>query len=158
MTAPLSARKTRGCSEPNQFLKEAKVGSSRGFVKVAGKIIAIPHKTGASSGAATPRARFTGCSEHQASYREAPHCFASMEGKPLMPYSPNSLRSRLVVDDVAIPYKNASTIEHRTQDVCEKRRFVTTHQNEFTGREEDLRSNARVIAHHAAFDRLLKQK
>jgi len=148
----------RGSGEPNTFLKDAKVGSSRGFVQVAGNIVAIPHKTGARLGCTTPRIKFSARSEHNTSFRETPHCYASMDVKPLHPYDPGALRSRLAVDDAMIPYKNASTLEFKAQDLCEKRRFVTTHQNEFVGRENDLRCNKRIIAHDTAFNRLMKEK
>mmetsp|Transcript_82834 Transcript_82834/g.208644 ORF Transcript_82834/g.208644 Transcript_82834/m.208644 type:complete len:155 (+) Transcript_82834:55-519(+) len=153
--AMLSAR---GSGEPNSFLKDAKVGSSRGFVHVAGSIVAIPHKTGVRPGSTTPRLKFSARSEHHNSFRETAHCYASMDAKPLGVYDPGALRSRLAVDDALIPYKNASTIEFKAQDMCEKRRFVTTHQNEFIGREADLRCNKRIIAHDTAFHRLMKEK
>lgn len=137
------------------FLKNSKVGSATGFMVVAGNLMALPH------GKSTRRVegpRFEERSEYQHHFQEVPHCYASMDRKPLIPYSAHSTRSRLAVEDAPVPLKNASTIEMRDPHCVHKRRFVTTHKNHFTGEQADLRSNAKMIAHSTKVKRLLSEK
>eukprot|EP00438_Fugacium_kawagutii_P027898 Skav231444 [mRNA] locus=scaffold1847:309251:317554:- [translate_table: standard] len=91
------------------FVKNSKVGSATGFMMVAGSMLAIPHKTGTKMKIQTAP-RFSGVSEYQECYKEIPHCYASMDRKPLIPYHPNATRSRLAAEDAPVPLKNASTI------------------------------------------------
>mmetsp|Transcript_31000 Transcript_31000/g.89329 ORF Transcript_31000/g.89329 Transcript_31000/m.89329 type:complete len:163 (-) Transcript_31000:31-519(-) len=144
--------------DPNVYLHDSKVGSSRGFVKVAGNIVAIPHKTSNTARLCTPRVRNKVQSEAMSAFREIPTCYASMEAKPLTPYDPLASRSRMPTDDLPIPYKNASSIEFRSKDACEKRRFVTTHQNEYVGRAPDMTTNQSINANNYTFHRSLRDK
>merc|ERR1712060_265002 len=108
-----------------------------------GSIMALPHPHRRNQ--PTPN-RFTATSTHNESFREVPHCYASMDKKPYMPYDPNATRSRLAQEDAPVPLKNASTIEFRGHGVVHKRWFVTTHKNNYTGSMPDLRSNTSMIA------------
>merc|ERR1740117_1220882 len=93
------------------------------------------------------RVRFDGGSEQGHQFRESPYCYASMDRKPLVPYNPNSYRSRLAIDDAPVPYKNASTIQFNDGiHTCHKKRFNSTHGNMFTGEPCDPRSNPAIIA------------
>merc|ERR1719454_824834 len=95
----------------------------------------------------TPANRFLGQSEHASSFKEIPHCYASMDRKPLVPYSPDAHRSRLAIDDAPVPLKNSSTIEFNDGiHTCHKRRFITTNDLAFTGEMSDPRSNQGMIA------------
>ncbi|OLP80642.1 RNA-binding protein 1 [Symbiodinium microadriaticum] len=94
-----------------------------------------------------------------AGFREMPYCYASMDRKPLMPYTPNAFRSRLAVDDAPVPYKNASTIEFNDGiHTCHKRRFQTTNATVYTGEPCDPRSNQGVIAAQTRFRKFMQAK
>ncbi|CAJ1461585.1 unnamed protein product [Effrenium voratum] len=99
------------------------------------------------------------CEHAQAAqFREMPYCYASMDRKPLMPYTPNAFRSRLAVDDAPVPYKNSSTIEFDDGiHTCHKRRFQTTNMTFYTGEPCDPRSNQGVIADHTRFRRFMQK-
>eukprot|EP00413_Alexandrium_margalefii_P022748 CAMPEP_0204572926 /NCGR_PEP_ID=MMETSP0661-20131031/39731_1 /ASSEMBLY_ACC=CAM_ASM_000606 /TAXON_ID=109239 /ORGANISM="Alexandrium margalefi, Strain AMGDE01CS-322" /LENGTH=155 /DNA_ID=CAMNT_0051581305 /DNA_START=98 /DNA_END=565 /DNA_ORIENTATION=- len=127
------------------MLANSKVGSASGFMVVAGNIMALPHPHRSSS-AASSRIAFTATSEHASQFKQVPHCYASMDRKPLTPYEPNAYRSRLAAEDAPVPLKNASTIEFNDPSMCHKRRFVTTHRNHYTPKTTDLRSNASILA------------
>mmetsp|Transcript_38031 Transcript_38031/g.80524 ORF Transcript_38031/g.80524 Transcript_38031/m.80524 type:complete len:150 (-) Transcript_38031:66-515(-) len=137
------------------FLKDSKVGSATGFLTVAGTMLALPH--GKRNNMAAPRI-FDGVSEYQKHFREVPHCYASMDRKPLTPYHPNAPRSRLAMEDAPVPLKNASTIEFHDRFCVHKRRFVTTHKNHYTGEQQDLRSNPGMIADSTKLKRFLSEK
>merc|ERR1712050_608104 len=95
-----------------------------------------------SKSATSLRNRFDASAEAASSFREMPHCYASMDRKPLLPYDPLSYRSRLAVDDAPVPLKNSSTIEFNSGiHTCHKRRFVTTNDQAYTGEPPDPRSN-----------------
>merc|ERR1712039_516637 len=49
-------------------------------------------------------------SEYREKFAEVPSCHASMSNKPLSPYDPNARRSRCVMPDAKVHWKNASTI------------------------------------------------
>ncbi|CAE7206134.1 unnamed protein product [Symbiodinium sp. CCMP2592] len=162
---PLSIASFRGCCAAMQksqsegslaFLKNSKVGSATGFMLVCGGIMAIPHGK-KSRGLADVATRFTAVSEYQDRFREIPHCYASMDRKPLMPYNPNSTRSRLALEDAPVPLKNASTIEFRDKFCVHKRRFVTTHKNYYTGERPDMRSNPGMIADSTRLKKRLQE-
>merc|ERR1740121_3238689 len=118
-------------------------------------MLAMQH--GKSRRAAEP-IRFEGRSEAGHHFKEVPHCYASMDKKPLVPYSPNASRSRLAREDAPVPLKNASTIEFRDPQCVHKRRFVTTHQNHFDGSQADLTSNSSIIAEKTRLKRYLLEK
>eukprot|EP00437_Effrenium_voratum_P037063 CAMPEP_0181474800 /NCGR_PEP_ID=MMETSP1110-20121109/40850_1 /TAXON_ID=174948 /ORGANISM="Symbiodinium sp., Strain CCMP421" /LENGTH=186 /DNA_ID=CAMNT_0023600007 /DNA_START=20 /DNA_END=580 /DNA_ORIENTATION=- len=140
------------------YLKGAKVGSVTGYLMVSGTIVGKPHTRG-RRGSSTPRTRFDAISEMAAQFREMPYCYASMDRKPLMPYTPNAFRSRLAVDDAPVPYKNSSTIEFDDGiHTCHKRRFQTTNMTFYTGEPCDPRSNQGVIADHTRFRRFMQAK
>merc|ERR1719316_1199769 len=91
--------------------------------------------------------RFSGTSMHHSSFKEIPHCYASMDRKPLLPYHPNSHRSRLAIDDAPVPLKNSSTIDFNDGiHTCHKRRFITTNDQSLTGEPSDPRSNPGMLA------------
>jgi len=138
------------------FLKNSKVGSASGFVVVAGSIMAIPHGKKLTA-ALPPTNRFVATSEYNERYREVPHCYASMEKKPLIPYHPEASRSRLAVEDAAVPVKNASTIEFKDIHCCHKRRWMTTHKNYHTGDRPDMRTNPAMIADSTRMTRILRE-
>jgi hypothetical protein len=134
------------------------VGSATGYLAVAGSILAIPHGTRSKS-VTNLRSRFEGTSEAQASFQEMPHCYASMNRKPLLPYDPNSYRSRLAVDDAPVPLKNSSTIDFNSGiHTCHKRRFITTADLAFTGEPSDPRSNTGMIADSTRFRKFQNEK
>eukprot|EP00930_Biecheleria_cincta_P002188 TRINITY_DN103207_c0_g1_i1.p1 TRINITY_DN103207_c0_g1~~TRINITY_DN103207_c0_g1_i1.p1 ORF type:complete len:151 (-),score=31.07 TRINITY_DN103207_c0_g1_i1:130-582(-) len=139
------------------FLKNSKVGSATGFMVVAGNIMALPHGKKVK-GAMPTGHRFTAVSEQQEQFREAPHCYASMDRKPLAPYSPLAHRSRLAQEDAPVPLKNASTIEFQDRFCVHKRRFVTTHSNYYTGEMPDMRSNPGMIADSTKLKKFLQDK
>eukprot|EP00440_Ansanella_granifera_P042437 gb/GFBE01046007.1/.p1 GENE.gb/GFBE01046007.1/~~gb/GFBE01046007.1/.p1 ORF type:complete len:152 (+),score=31.69 gb/GFBE01046007.1/:1-456(+) len=140
------------------FLKDSKVGSATGFLVVAGSVMALPHGKRGAKGLADTGNRFTATSTAQESFREVPHCYASMDRKPLVPYCPNAHRSRLAQEDAPVPLKNASTIEFKDPHCVHKRRFVTTHQNYYTGGMPDMRSNPGMIADSTRLKRFLQEK
>mmetsp|Transcript_44305 Transcript_44305/g.79601 ORF Transcript_44305/g.79601 Transcript_44305/m.79601 type:complete len:188 (-) Transcript_44305:91-654(-) len=142
------------------YLKGAKVGSVTGYFMVSGTIIGKPHPAGRKgSSTPTPRTRFDSVSEMAAGFREMPYCYASMDRKPLMPYTPNAFRSRLAVDDAPVPYKNSSTIEFNDGiHTCHKRRFQTTNATVYTGEPCDPRSNQGVIAEETRFRKFMQAK
>merc|ERR1719401_1305472 len=91
--------------------------------------------------------RFEGLSEQAHRFREMPHCYASMDRKPLLPYDPLSYRSRLAVDDAPVPLKNCSTIDFNDGiHTVHKRRFCTTHRTAYTGEACDPRSHPGILA------------
>merc|ERR1719460_3057909 len=119
--------------------------------------MAIPH--GKRSTSLTSGTRFLGQSEAANSFREMPHCYASMDRKPLLPYDPNSHRSRLAVDDAPVPLKNSSTIEFSDGiHTVHKRRFITTADLAFTGEPVDSRSNPGMLAENARYRRYQSAK
>mmetsp|Transcript_40902 Transcript_40902/g.118418 ORF Transcript_40902/g.118418 Transcript_40902/m.118418 type:complete len:148 (-) Transcript_40902:105-548(-) len=142
-------------SAPFLCPKASKVGSSTGFRVVSGNIMALPH--GRRNNMEAP-VRFDARSEYQHHFREIPHCYASMDRKPLMPYHPHATRSRLAVEDAPVPMKNASAIEFRDLHCVHNRRFVTTHKNDFTGEGVDLRGNPGMIAESTRVQRFLRAK
>merc|ERR1711904_347147 len=85
------------------------VGSSMGFVTIAGNMLAIPHRTGGKSWA-PPDVRLEGGSEYMRQFSEKPYCYSSMDRKPLTTYDPLHYRSRNMTPDVLMPYKNASVV------------------------------------------------
>ncbi|CAJ1344987.1 unnamed protein product [Effrenium voratum] len=139
------------------FLKNSKVGSATGFMLANGGIIAIPHGK-KSKGLIDFANRFNTVSEYQDRFREIPHCYASMDRKPLMPYHPNAPRSRLALEDAPVPLKNASTIQFLDRFCVHKRRFVSTHKNYYTGECVDMRSNPGMIADSTKLKRMLMEK
>eukprot|EP00931_Biecheleriopsis_adriatica_P046341 TRINITY_DN265_c0_g1_i1.p1 TRINITY_DN265_c0_g1~~TRINITY_DN265_c0_g1_i1.p1 ORF type:complete len:151 (-),score=35.16 TRINITY_DN265_c0_g1_i1:130-582(-) len=139
------------------FLQNSKVGSATGFMVVAGSIMALPHGKKVK-GSMNNVPRQTAVSEQQACYAEVPHCYASMDRKPLVPYSPLAHRSRLAHEDAPVPLKNASTIEFKDRFCVHKRRFVTTHQNYYTGESIDMRSNTGMIADSTKLKKSLQDK
>mmetsp|Transcript_20800 Transcript_20800/g.55062 ORF Transcript_20800/g.55062 Transcript_20800/m.55062 type:complete len:149 (-) Transcript_20800:211-657(-) len=136
------------------FLKNSKVGSATGFITVGGSILAIPHGKRTSMEAART---FSGVSEYGHHMREVPHCYASMDKKPLMPYHPNAHRSRLAMEDAPVPLKNASSIEFNDRFCVHKRRFVTTHKNSHTGEQPSICSNQGMTADKARLQRTLRE-
>merc|ERR1712137_853302 len=97
-----SAKSTRGAMQKSSsdsglsFLANSKVGSATGFMVVAGNIMALPHPHRKTQ---TFPNRFTASSTHNESFKEVPHCFASMGRKPLTAYDANAPRSRLAQED-----------------------------------------------------------
>ncbi|CAE8602286.1 unnamed protein product, partial [Polarella glacialis] len=156
--AMASMHKSQSESSIANFLKDSKVGSAKGVMVVAGCILAIPHPKKGKRVGLPDQNRFVGISQQQESFRELPHCYASMDRKPLMPYSPDAPRSRLAQEDAPVPLKNASTIEFKSFGVVHKRQFVTTHKNYFTGRAPDYRSNPGMIATDTRHGRELMEK
>eukprot|EP00440_Ansanella_granifera_P051090 gb/GFBE01055378.1/.p1 GENE.gb/GFBE01055378.1/~~gb/GFBE01055378.1/.p1 ORF type:complete len:152 (+),score=48.24 gb/GFBE01055378.1/:1-456(+) len=137
-------------------LKNSKVGSATGFLVVAGSIMALPHGKKAKGGMDNAP-RFTAASSYQDTFKEVPHCYASMDRKPLVPYSPLAHRSRLAQEDAPVPLKNASTIEFKDRFCVHKKRFVTTHNNYYTGDAPDMRSNPGMIADSTKLKRYLQE-
>jgi len=139
------------------YLRGSKVGSATGYLAVAGGLLAIPH--GRSKSTTSLGNRFSGASEASSVFREMPHCYASMNRKPLLPYDPNSYRSRLAVDDAPVPLKNSSTIDFNEGiHTCHKRRFVTTNDQAYTGEPSDPRSNPGMLADSTRYRRFQSAK
>merc|ERR1719389_1045767 len=133
------------------YFRGSKVGSSAGHIAVAGIVLAVPH---ARSKSTTTSQRFEANAEYAHKFREKPYCYASMDSKPLCPYDPLSYRSRLAVEDAPVPYKNASIVNFNDGiHTCHKKRFVTTHQTQFTGQPCDPRSNQGVVSETTKFRR-----
>merc|ERR1719146_582467 len=96
--------------------------------------------------------RFDGTSTHNSSFKEIPHCYASMDRKPLVPYHPSAHRSRLALDDAPVPLKNSSTIDFNDGiHTCHKRRFITTADLAYTGEPQDPRANQGMLADSKKF-------
>merc|ERR1719401_255779 len=128
-------------------------------MKVAGSILALPHPTSKSSSTASlPVAPFDGSSEAQHQYREASHCYASMDRKPLSRYDPNAPRSRMAMEDAPVPKKNASTISMHDPHVCHRRRFVTTSQNAYDGAQHGWKTNPITIAEETKIKKAMMEK
>ena len=73
-----------------------------------------------------------------------PHC--TMAKKPLVPYNPNSFRSRLSTPDTFVRYRNASSIVigDRSQSVSH---FRTTYGNQMIGHDlKDMTTNHQTIS------------
>lgn len=142
------------------FLQGSKVGSTRGFITIAGYVVAIPHpRPGRSQSCTELRHRFEGVSEHQHHFREAPYCYASMDKKPLEAYKPHAARNRLAVDDAPVPFKNASCVEFNDGiHTCHKRRFLTVNQVSITGEAPDPRTNQGSISEANILMRQLREK
>lgn len=141
------------------FFKGAKVGSSRGFVTVAGTILAIPHKR-ASSRPATGGMSYTPiATEYMHQFRERPYCYCSMDRKPLRPYDPLDYRSRIAIEDIPVPYKNASIVDFNDGiHTCHKKRFNTNHRTFYTGEPCDPRSNQGILAENQVFRKTLMNR
>eukprot|EP00746_Dinoflagellata_sp_MGD_P124221 gnl/MRDRNA2_/MRDRNA2_58807_c0_seq1.p1 gnl/MRDRNA2_/MRDRNA2_58807_c0~~gnl/MRDRNA2_/MRDRNA2_58807_c0_seq1.p1 ORF type:complete len:163 (-),score=30.64 gnl/MRDRNA2_/MRDRNA2_58807_c0_seq1:45-533(-) len=139
------------------YFRGSKVGSAKGYIGVAGHVLAVPHAKRSKS--AVVSTRFDSQAEYQHKFREQPYCYASMDSKPLCPYDPLSYRSRLAVEDAPVPYKNASIVNfHDGIHTCHKKRFVTTHQTHFTGEPCDPRSNQGVKSEATKFRRSQQAK
>lgn len=130
------------------YFTNSKVGSATGFMVVAGNVMALPHRHRSAS-ATSLKQPFTATSEYANQFKEVPHCYASMRKKPLVPYSPNAPRSQLAQEEVRVPLKNGSSIVFNDPFMVHKRRFVTTHKNDFTSKPADLRSNGAMLAEAA---------
>jgi hypothetical protein len=139
------------------FLSGSKVGSSSGYICVAGQILSIPHRSKSASSlgsTATAKHNLTEMSESRSSFREAPYCYASMQRKPLTPYHPNAHRSRLAQPDAPVPCKNSSSIDFNSGlHICHKRRFMTQHRVNHVGSMPDPRTNQGIIAEATKFRR-----
>merc|ERR1719436_402724 len=122
---------------------------------VGGSLMAIPH--GKRSVFPVAAQQF-GVTEYQNTFREVPHCYASMDRKPLQPYHPNAPRSRLAVEDAGVPLKNASSVVFHDRFCVHKRRFVTTQKNHYTGESPDYRNNPGMIADSTRLKRFLSEK
>jgi len=132
------------------YFKGSKVGSSRGYVTVAGTILAIPHKR--RSQTPVERTRFDGQTEYMKQFQEQNYCYCSMDKKPLTPYDPLAYRSRIAVEDAPVPYKNASIVDfHDGIHTCHKKRFDTQNRTFHTGEPCDPRSNQGILAENTRF-------
>merc|ERR1719171_2302548 len=139
------------------YFRGSKVGSSTGYIAVAGTVLAVPHAKRSKSQVVSTR--FDALGEYQHKYREQPYCYASMDSKPLCAYDPLSYRSRLAVEDAPVPYKNASIVNfHEGHHTCHKKRFHTTHGTYFTGEPPDPRSNQGVKSEATKFRRTRQAK
>mmetsp|Transcript_54531 Transcript_54531/g.122696 ORF Transcript_54531/g.122696 Transcript_54531/m.122696 type:complete len:157 (-) Transcript_54531:224-694(-) len=134
-----------------QGLANSRVGSATGFMVVAGNIMALPHPHRTTS-SSNFKPAFTAVSEASHQFKEVPHCYASMDRKPMTAYNPQSYRSRLAQEDAPVPLKNASTIEFRDPHCVHKRRFVTTHKNHYTHKTQDLRTNTAILANETRIE------
>merc|ERR1712008_460982 len=132
-------------SGPSAFAN-SKVGSAAGFVVVAGNMMAMPHGGRRSASATSLKPAFTGHSEYSNAFKEVPHCFASMDRKPLTPYSMHAYRSRIALEDPPVPLKHASSIQLRDPHAMKKRQFVTTNKNHFAAHAPGFQTNAAVLA------------
>eukprot|EP00427_Karlodinium_veneficum_P025110 CAMPEP_0169118746 /NCGR_PEP_ID=MMETSP1015-20121227/31165_1 /TAXON_ID=342587 /ORGANISM="Karlodinium micrum, Strain CCMP2283" /LENGTH=166 /DNA_ID=CAMNT_0009181535 /DNA_START=57 /DNA_END=557 /DNA_ORIENTATION=- len=140
------------------YLRGSKVGSATGYLCVAGSVLALPHGKRSKS-MTSSSTRFEGLSEQAHKFREMPHCYASMDKKPLLPYDPLSYRSRLAVDDAPVPLKNCSTIQFNDGiHTCHKRRFITTNDMAYTGEPCDPRNNQGILAEATQFRRFHSSK
>mmetsp|Transcript_5423 Transcript_5423/g.16116 ORF Transcript_5423/g.16116 Transcript_5423/m.16116 type:complete len:155 (+) Transcript_5423:75-539(+) len=138
------------------YLKGSKVASAAGYVTVAGTILGVPHGPRSRS---SPRVPFDTVSEYQHRFKELPYSYVSMDYKPLEPYNPNSLRSRLAVDDPPVPVQNRSSIHFdHGMHTCEQKRFLTTNNIHHTGASCDPRSNQAMISHDTKFLRTQQAK
>lgn len=141
------------------FFKDSKVGSTRGYITVAGSILGIPHKTRSrpntgSSVSLTPMA-----TEYMHQFRERPYCYCSMDKKPLRPYDPLDYRSRIAIEDIPVPYKNASIIDFNEGiHTCVKKRFNTNHRTFYTGEPCDPRTNQGILAENQIFRKTLMNR
>lgn len=133
------------------FFKDAKVGSTRGYITVAGTILGIPHTKRSrplvGSPSLTPMA-----TEYMHQFRERPYCYCSMDRKPLRPYDPLDYRSRIAIEDIPVPYKNASIVDFNEGiHTCHKKRFNTNHRIFYTGEPPDPRTNQGILAENQTF-------
>lgn len=95
-------------------------------------------------------------SHNGATYRVHSSMHAGMPGKPLMPYHPDSYRSRLPTADYVTPYRNASQFEIGDRSACSvKSVFRTTNQALLTSRNilEGL-TNQGIISEKTKWNKL----
>eukprot|EP00929_Paragymnodinium_shiwhaense_P063694 TRINITY_DN31839_c0_g1_i5.p1 TRINITY_DN31839_c0_g1~~TRINITY_DN31839_c0_g1_i5.p1 ORF type:complete len:161 (-),score=6.62 TRINITY_DN31839_c0_g1_i5:69-551(-) len=150
------ARRRTWADSGVNYIKGAKVGSTRGFIATPAGLMALPFR---QTRAQSAPCRFSSRTEYSESYREQPYCYASMDRKPLTSYDPNAHRSRLAVDDPPVPYSNASAISFRAGTVHnDKRRFVTTSQSFFQGEPLDPRSNPAMTAETSRLRRHMREQ
>lgn len=138
------------------FFKDSKVGSTRGYITVAGTILGIPHKrrTRPPSDHVSLAPMAT---EYMHQFRERPYCYCSMDKKPLRPYDPLDYRSRIAIEDIPVPYKNASIVDFNEGiHTCMKKRFNTQHRTFYTGEPCDPRTNQGILAENQIFRKSLQ--
>uniref|UniRef100_A0A0G4H0H4 Uncharacterized protein n=1 Tax=Chromera velia CCMP2878 TaxID=1169474 RepID=A0A0G4H0H4_9ALVE len=146
-----------------RFYDRSRLRTSVGKMQVAGAVYAVPFPTARTQ---TPeklghQLRMTSRSEYTRQYIRIPYCYSSMnmKDKPLSPYAPLAPRSRLAVPNPQLPGWNTSEVQlTRRMGNCEKRRFMTTHRNEFSGEGPDPRTNEGVTAYETKWRHFLQAK
>mmetsp|Transcript_125652 Transcript_125652/g.361277 ORF Transcript_125652/g.361277 Transcript_125652/m.361277 type:complete len:191 (-) Transcript_125652:135-707(-) len=150
------------------YCSGSKVESARGILCFRGVPLAKPHATSSDtrrrpiSSALTgnawePRARTS--SEYGASFQEAPYQHASMDSKPLAPYTVHAARSRIPADDAQLPPKNSSSVRFTDEPLHhDKHRFLTTHNSFFTGEGKEMRMNQAILALEATKRRSARER
>lgn len=93
-------------------------------------------------------------------YRTRAVSFAGMgKEKPLAPYNPLALRSRLKTPDFKQYYVNRSIIEIGNRTIADKKHYTTTNRNEM-GRKPHkyyLSKNPGILSAQIQFDKNLKR-
>lgn len=131
------------------------IGSSQGFVPLASGMVAIPHKTRSRSHA--PDVRLEGDSEYARQFRERPVCYSSMDKKPLTTYDPLHYRSRNMIPDIVMPYKNASIVSFDAGMVGRSRKpFGTTNRLYHDGEVPSYVTNHSILCTDLKFKKKLK--
>jgi len=139
------------------FFKDSKVHSSSGFMKAGGTILAIPFPT---KGFYHKDPVLDGKTEYSRQFTDAPVCYSSMPKKPLCVYDPLAYRSRNMQSCPPKMNKHTSslTFESGGLHFQKKRRFVTTHSNEYEGMPCDPRTNGGILAEKCALRRFHQAK
>jgi len=148
-------------SDPIARYFRGRVHSTPRFVAGGGRVLAMPFpQTGRSKTPDAMGGRVVGShTEYRERFKVLPHCFSSMDAKPLEPYAEGALRSRNAIPDPAIPHKNASCLDFDGGiSVCHQRAYTTTSQLYLTGESEDPRTNPGILADASRFRRQMLRR
>eukprot|EP00742_Colponemidia_sp_Colp-10_P001584 GILJ01001703.1.p1 GENE.GILJ01001703.1~~GILJ01001703.1.p1 ORF type:complete len:196 (+),score=25.49 GILJ01001703.1:168-755(+) len=139
----------------NTFFENTKVKSSQKIVMHNGQPVAIPfpHKaTGyKAKNSYENMPRTEGTSSYRRDFTQKREFHTGMKEKPLEPYNPNALRSRLWVEPLKIPVFNASQIKMKAGHHVASRRFVTNHKNEHCADTVDPTTNQGIVSMKTKF-------
>ncbi len=104
-------------SKTDKFFKDTKVDSCSRILVRNGNTVAVPFSIVNSKGKSLQNYKTEPgrCSEAASVYRKdykiKPNMHVGMEKKPLVPYHPESYRSRLPVGGIIMSHKNKSVVE-----------------------------------------------
>merc|ERR1711964_768536 len=85
--------------------------------------------------------------EYSRQFAERPFCYSSMDNKPMALYDPLHYRSRNMIEDVVMPYKNASVVNFDAGMVGRPRQpFVTSQRLYHDGQVASFCTNQIILA------------